>query len=504
VVYAPGWGGTPLTHTPGAEYLASHGYVVAMSPSQGDSPIGVTFDEAGQEQQVRDLELAVGAMRERAEVDASRVALVGFSFGGGAVLVEAMRAPSISAVVVLDGTPVFQDASDIVRRATGFDPAAVRAPVLVVTSDHLRDEDLTIVQSLAVSDRRVVRFKAVDHHDFIASPIFAGVVRGAATPSARRAFPLVARAMLRFIEAGVRRTAIPTDLVPSPRAAALPGEPVSELVLARLDAPSRDQLIAMIVDRVDVAGVIEIQHAFSKRGGVPLLTAGTLYMLGVKLLERGLADKAIALFELLVELYPGHFRTLNLLGDLYREHGDPTRAEQRYRTSLAVKPGNGGAISGLELLERPPAELIHIARGRVTNPGESSRDSAYAARDEHAEIAELTSRNQRRSLPRQRLLRVIERGGDEVAYMVVGETVVDVLTVAPALHDALGVEHAQLLRQRGQLRARARGELGDTPLVVASACSKRSRETSPAARNSDAARTNAASASLGGSRCGWR
>jgi hypothetical protein len=42
--FAPGYGGTPLTHTPTAEYLASHGYVVAMSPSQDESPAGMTFD----------------------------------------------------------------------------------------------------------------------------------------------------------------------------------------------------------------------------------------------------------------------------------------------------------------------------------------------------------------------------------------------------------------------------------------------------------------------------
>jgi predicted dienelactone hydrolase len=34
VIYAPGYGAIPLTHTSTAEYLASHGYVVAMSPSR--------------------------------------------------------------------------------------------------------------------------------------------------------------------------------------------------------------------------------------------------------------------------------------------------------------------------------------------------------------------------------------------------------------------------------------------------------------------------------------
>jgi Flp pilus assembly protein TadD len=47
-------------------------------------------------------------------------------------------------------------------------------------------------------------------------------------------------------------------------------------------------------------------------------------------------------------------RTLNLLGDLCRKRGDRAKAEQRYRTSLAVKPGNAGALSGVELLGMSP------------------------------------------------------------------------------------------------------------------------------------------------------
>ena len=50
VIYAPGYWAIPLTRTSTAEYLASHGYVVAMSPSPGESALRMTFDTAGQEQ----------------------------------------------------------------------------------------------------------------------------------------------------------------------------------------------------------------------------------------------------------------------------------------------------------------------------------------------------------------------------------------------------------------------------------------------------------------------
>jgi len=61
---------------------------------------------------------------------------------------------------------------------------------------------------------------------------------------------------------------------------------------------------------------------------------------------------------------------------------------------------------------------------------------------------------------------VIQRGANELADMLVGERVVDVLAVSAALHDALRVQDAELLRQGGELRLAGFGELGDAPLAA--------------------------------------
>jgi hypothetical protein len=49
--------------------------------------------------------------------------------------------------------------------------------------------------------------------------------------------------------------------------------------------------------------------------------------------------------------------------------------------------------------------------------------------------------------------------------MVVRERVVDVLAFATALHDALGVQHAKLLGERGKLGLARVSELGDAALA---------------------------------------
>jgi hypothetical protein len=355
IVYAPGLGGTPLTHTPAAEYLASHGYVVAMSPSQGGSPAGMPFDVAGQEEQLRDIEFTIGALRERQNIDFSKTGLIGFSFGGGAVILAAMRVSGISAVVSLDGTGAWDTTVSLVREANRFDPASFRAPLLVLKSDDETGEDLSIVRSLMFSDRRLIRLRGVEHHDFIPSPLISAVVNGKLAESARRGFPFTARTVLRFLDQHVRKMNVQQeqDLALDHAQPANPGEPASQFVLARIEAPTREELVSAVMERGDLNGLVEAQRALSREApGIPLLSNGTMRMLALKFLDAGQKDEAITALQLLVDLYPGDAHMLNTLGDLYLARNERSKAAWYYAQSLSVRPGNGAATEGLRKLER--------------------------------------------------------------------------------------------------------------------------------------------------------
>lgn len=63
-------------------------------------------------------------------------------------------------------------------------------------------------------------------------------------------------------------------------------------------------------------------------------------------------DKAPQLYRLFVDLYPRDVMALNLLGDLYRDHHQTAKAVVCYKQSLAIKPGNGGAVDGLREIEK--------------------------------------------------------------------------------------------------------------------------------------------------------
>ena len=60
---------------------------------------------------------------------------------------------------------------------------------------------------------------------------------------------------------------------------------------------------------------------------------------------------------------------------------------------------------------------------------------------------------------------MIEGGPNELAHVVVRERVVDVLAFSAALYDPLGVQHAKLLRERGELGRARVGEHGNAALA---------------------------------------
>jgi dienelactone hydrolase len=353
VVYAPGYGDSPLSHIATAEFLASHGYVVAMSPSQGEAPSGMTFDTAGQEQQIRDMEFTAGALRARPNIDPDKIALVGFSFGGGAAVVAGTQMPGVAAVVSLGGTLTFDHTLDFLRGSLGYDPAAFRVPLLVLKAEDPH-EDLSIVRSLALSNRQVIRFRGVHHDDFIPASILRSKVDKKPNPSGR-AFAIVGNTLLRFLDEHVKggeediHNYFRSEELTSGQA----GDPSSEMLLTKVDAPSRQELISAALDETNVEKLLNAQQALSKKApGLALLNGGTLHMLGMKLMERDQKDKAIQVYQLLVTLYPRDFLAMNQLGDLHREKNEAAKASRYYRQSLATKSANQAAVEGLEALKK--------------------------------------------------------------------------------------------------------------------------------------------------------
>lgn len=170
VLIAQGNGGAVQDQAVLAELLASHGFVVATTPS----PVRLGFPMESDadvlpmaRDQARDLRLALDALRAAPNVDASRVGLVGYSFGSRAALL-ASDLPGLRALVSLDGGIGAATAKGWLPPAA-LRRSAVRVPILHVYEDieEFMRPDFTLLDSLVRAPQLRLKVAGLHHTDLI-------------------------------------------------------------------------------------------------------------------------------------------------------------------------------------------------------------------------------------------------------------------------------------------------------------------------------------------------
>lgn len=210
VVYAGGAFHSTEENTVLWEYLASHGYVVAAVPSMGPHSVRSAVDAAGLEAEARDMEFVIAHLHGVASADLDRLATMGFSFGGAAALVVAMRNPDVDAVVGFDPSFIAKRFDPVIRSLPSFNVERFRAPLLEF---HRRDAGTVsyeLTDSLRYSRRYSFDIAGLDHIDFNSYSLLYGAARGAAAASDRNlaarqvAYEGMARYTLAFLDAYVK------------------------------------------------------------------------------------------------------------------------------------------------------------------------------------------------------------------------------------------------------------------------------------------------------------
>jgi dienelactone hydrolase len=168
VVYAPGFGSSAVDNFYLHEWLASRGYVVVGVDSWGAHG-RMTPDAEGLEVQAGDMEFALGWARRQANVDAERVALVGFSWGGMANVLAAMRNPDVHAVVSLDGSVHYWQ--ELLSGLPTYYPDRLTVPALFLGCRELAAETRAVrgvdfFDQLRSADATMVVFPGLGHLNF--------------------------------------------------------------------------------------------------------------------------------------------------------------------------------------------------------------------------------------------------------------------------------------------------------------------------------------------------
>jgi hypothetical protein len=103
IIYMSSYNGMSYENVPLFENLASHGYIVVSISSIGRYPGNMTTKYPDALEQVKDAEFALRLLRTQ-NIDTSNIGVIGYSYGGVAAALSAMKDKSIKAVLSLDGS----------------------------------------------------------------------------------------------------------------------------------------------------------------------------------------------------------------------------------------------------------------------------------------------------------------------------------------------------------------------------------------------------------------
>jgi pimeloyl-ACP methyl ester carboxylesterase len=336
-----------------AEYLASHGYMVAAISLIGPSN-EQTFQSrtaADLEASVRDMEFAWSVLQDQPDVDRTRLAVVGHSVGAVEAVILGLRNANVSALIALDGTYGFEGLSTVLTRSYGYEPERMRAAFLDLRrapgAQGNAPLDLSAVQSFRHADRTLVTIDKMHHSDFTSfamvgalfhAPLPTGYpLNGWSRQTGRAGYQQVCRIVLSFLDAKVKsdsQAAVELNRVHEVAGISLRHE------AAVPPAPSPLEAAAMASAR----GLEATKNAFIVSCGDSALAscidAERFNTWGYNLLNRQRPKDALTVFQLNVWAHPQSANAQDSLADAYLSAGDKESAKTAIERALALAPAD--------------------------------------------------------------------------------------------------------------------------------------------------------------------
>jgi dienelactone hydrolase len=344
VVYSQGWNsGLQNDNTVLAEYLASHGYVVAAVPQVGELATDLTLhiNPVDLEVQMRDVEFAMGVALDLPFVDRRKVALMGWSMGGVVGLWISGRNRAVDAVVGLDASFRARDFADMVLRSPYFDLRRLTAPMLTLQSGnpkYLSGQDDRLVDSLRLTDRYVGRVGNITHGDFSdfaeIARLFPVTILDRTAEQASAGHAAVCRSVLGFLDGVLKADA--GALARLDGAAAAGGGLVTIAHRPTARVPSEEELVAALA-RDGLEPTLARLRALTQRyPGLEIVRLPALTRIGYAQLRQRRPDLAVLTFRLLTETYPSSADAFDSMADAYLALADSLGARRSYQRVLAL------------------------------------------------------------------------------------------------------------------------------------------------------------------------
>lgn len=363
VIYAPSFNASSTENADLCEYLASQGYVVLASPNMGPHSRLMSGDLEGLETQVGDIEFLIGYAHSLPQADLSRLAVVGFSWGGLSNVLTAARDSRVRALVSLDGSVRYFPG--LVSEAKYVTPERLDIPFLYVAArpptpaeqSRKRGKGPTnaFFDALKYSDVYLVTTSNMLHAHF-SSANLRFMADSEFTDSSREQVSLahswVARYVHHFLDAYLKNDAASMAFLNRPAEQnEVPAQLLSVDARHAVGPPPTQETLSAELARRGFDHAVDVYREFQKQDTRFRLSESALAEWGYLLLHRHEVRSAIEIFKLETTLYPKSGNAFDGLAEAYEKNQDTELALKNYQQCLALNPKNGHARQHLKDLE---------------------------------------------------------------------------------------------------------------------------------------------------------
>lgn len=366
LIYAPSASASAAENPDLCEYLASQGYIVISSPSQGAHTRGMTINMEGLETQVADIAYLMSFAASLPQANIEKIAVAGYSWGGLANVVAAAKDNRIKALISLDGSvryfPQLVDGRndavpyvDAAKIPIPFLYLARRPPSIEELNQHGNSTQFSLINKMTYADVLIVTMHAMSHADFGSRELrlapdsdFSDYTRAEVS----KAYGSMAQYVHKFLDAYLKNDPQARDFIV--------GNPVNNGVPAHMITvdlrtgsgvpPTREAFAKQLATRgFDKAAAI--YKEMKEAGASFTLDSNDINRWGYELLRGGMATESVDIFRFGTQIFPADANLFDSLGEALTVSGRREEAIQSYQRSLALDAANTNAIERLKLLK---------------------------------------------------------------------------------------------------------------------------------------------------------
>ncbi len=362
VLIAPSSGlSSPVGSALLAEFLASHGYVVASCPGMGLTSRQLSFDSLGTITQMQDLQFLIANLHSFPPVDPNKLAVIGFSFGGLASSLLAMYNGDVDAFVSLESAAANKFGYSVLFQNPLYEPSRLRVPVLHLTAQETSESsDDAFLRAIKYAPLTVVKLKGMTAGDFSSYAMITPLIplppstqENQPPADKRPGYETVCRYTVQFLNAKVKRDPqAESFLNRQPEQNGLPaGLAVIEIRPGLKIPPSEEEFVKILREKgLAAAGTIH-EETRSKDPEYEIYDPITLVNIGRELVDQKKTKEAIDLLKFNAEVYPDVWETYELMGTIYMNEGNKDLAIENFQKVLEYDPQNQNAAETLKKLK---------------------------------------------------------------------------------------------------------------------------------------------------------